>query len=172
MIIIFLNGNKLPIVDPLGAQVDPEVFKVFCLDVALTQAQLGLRLGQWLVNPFDQFVNKGEFIEAFVGQELLVYADPHMKAELYYWQRAERGSQAEIDYLIQHNEHVIPIEVKSGTGGALKSMHLFLKEHPKIPYGIHFSRNNYVYSARDRIYSYPLYAIAAVVKNQTVEKIV
>jgi uncharacterized protein len=55
------------------------------------------------------------------------FAEP----ELYYWLREQKGSAAEVDYLIQYRDKIIPIEVKSGSTGSLKSLHLFmaLKKH-------------------------------------------
>ncbi len=50
---------------------------------------------------------------------------------LYYWQRGKKGSEAEIDYIIQYENQVIPIDVKAGTTGALKSLHQFVKEKKK-----------------------------------------
>ena len=96
-------------------------------------------------------------MEAFVGQEILAYSDPIKKEQLYYWRRESKGSEAEVDYLLQIKEHVIPIEVKSGTGSTLKSMHMFLESHPQVPYGIRFSTQNY--SHHEKIKSYPLYAV-------------
>lgn len=51
---------------------------------------------------------------------------------------------------------IIPIEVKSGAGTSLKSLHLFLQEHPQTPYGIRVSTQNY--SHHEKIRSLPLYA--------------
>ena len=145
---------------PLGAHVDPQYYKVIFLDIALGQALLGLDLEAWFLNPMQQFINKGEIIEAFVGQELLAYANPHAKSQLYYWQRNAPSSSAEIDYLMQSGERIIPIEVKSGSGTTLKSMHLFLESHPQTPFGIRFSTQNY--SRHENLQSFPLYAVAAI----------
>ena len=145
---------------PLGAHVDPQCYKALFLDIALSQALLGLDLEAWFLNPMQQFVNKGEIIEAFVGQELLAYANPHAKSQLYYWQRNAPSSSAEVDYLIQRGEKIIPIEVKSGAGTTLKSMHLFLESHPQTPFGIRFSTQNY--SKHDNLLSLPLYSVAAI----------
>jgi uncharacterized protein len=149
-------GNGMPI----GAEADPHDFKVIFLDVALRQATLGLDLRAWFINPVQQFINKGKLVEAFVGQELMAYADSVKKANLYYWHRGVRGSEAEIDYISQVGEHIIPIEAKSGAGTTLKSMHSFLQTHNNSPYGIRFSTNHY--SRYEKIHSYPLYAIAKV----------
>jgi hypothetical protein len=142
---------------PLGAQANPDDFKTIFLDVALSQAILGLNGGDWLTNPLEQFVNKGSLVEAFVGQEMLAYANPFKKTYLYYWHREAKSSQAEIDYVLQTNETVVPIEVKSGEGSTLKSMHIFLESHQKSPVGIRFSTQNF--SLFQNIHSYPLYAV-------------
>lgn len=148
---------------PLGAQVHPQDFKIIFLDIALSQAVLGMNTGEWLIDPLGQIVNKGEVVEAFVGQEILAYSNPLIKPSLYYWQREARGSEAEVDYLIQNGELVIPVEVKGGKGSTLKSMHMFLESHAKSPYGIRFSMQNY--SVFEKIYSYPLYAIIQGIKH-------
>lgn len=143
---------------PLGAQADLDAFKLFFIDIGLSQFTLNCKTGDWLLNPLDEFINKGMLVESFVGQEFIAYEYPSKKAQLYYWKRDARGSEAEVDYVIQQGREIIPIEVKSGSRKALKSMHLFLEKHPNSPYGIRFSTNNY--SVYNKIYSYPLYAIA------------
>lgn len=145
---------------PLGAEVDHEKFKLIMLDVALSQKLLDLTVGEWILNPEHAFVNKGEFIEAFVGQEILAYLGPHSDHKLYYWHRELRGSNAEVDYIVQKNNDIIPIEVKSGKTGTLKSLWLFLDSHIKSPYGIRFSKQKV--SVDKKLFSYPLYAIPAV----------
>ena len=143
---------------PLGAEVDPHHFKTIFVDIALAQTILGSKLGGWLLDPLKEFVNKGPIVESFVGQELLGYSYPHMRSRLFYWERAARGSEAEVDYVFQENEHIIPIEVKSGRGTALFSMHSFLNTHENSPYGVRFSPRNY--AIHQKIKSIPLYAIA------------
>lgn len=145
---------------PLGSQKSLDDFKVILLDVGLSQAILGLQPGDWLLQPENAFINKGEHIESLIGQELLAYTNPIYDAELYYWNRRKAGGEAEIDYLIQDNEHIIPIEVKSGKGTTLKSMYVFLKSHANSPYGIKFSTQNY--SVFQNIRSLPLYAVAGI----------
>jgi predicted AAA+ superfamily ATPase len=145
---------------PLGANVDSQNYKVIFLDIALTQAILGLDLAEWFLNSTQQFVNKGALVESLVGQELLAYANSHAKSHLYYWQRNAPSSTAEVDYLVQRGENIIPIEVKSGAGKTLKSLHLFLESHTNTPYGVRFSMQNY--SEHDRVQSLPLYAVAAI----------
>jgi predicted AAA+ superfamily ATPase len=143
---------------PLGAEININSFKTLFLDIGLAQRMLGLNLKEWFLNPIDAFINQGPIVEAFVGQEILAYADPFQKQALYYWHREMPASQAEVDYIIQQKSNIIPIEVKSGTTGRLKSLHEFFKTHPTTSYAIRFSGHNY--SQYEKIHSYPLYAVA------------
>ncbi len=136
---------------PLGAQADLHDFKIILIDGALTQFILGLKTGCWMLNPLEAFINKGNLVEAFIGQELVAYEHPMRESQLYYWQRETRGGEAEIDYVIQQEMQIIPIEVKSGAGTAMRSMKSFLESHPASTYGIRFSTNNY--SIHEKIYS-------------------
>ncbi|MDX2347072.1 MAG: AAA family ATPase, partial [Legionella sp.] len=49
---------------------------------------------------------------------------------LYYWSRESAASSAEIDYLIQDDQQLIPVEVKSGSAGKMRSLHQFMHEKP------------------------------------------
>lgn len=146
---------------PLGAQIDFDDYKIVPLDVGISQAIAGLDLAQWFLNPLVELINKGPLVEAFVGQEILCYQTPHRKKDLFYWHKESKASQAEVDYLIQKDQAVIPLEVKGGSGRTLKSMQMFLNTHQASPYGIRFSTHNY--SVFDKVHSYPLYAIARVI---------
>jgi predicted AAA+ superfamily ATPase len=143
---------------PLGANADADTFKTIFVDCALAQAVLNLKTGEWILDAQTGFANKGEITESFIGQELLALMPPHGKYQLHYWHREERSSESEVDYLIQQKEVIIPIEVKSGKTGRLRSLHQFLKEHVRSPWGIRFSMENF--SEYDRIRSYPLYAVS------------
>ncbi len=141
---------------PIGAGSDPSRFKVIFLDSALSQTALGFDLIAWFLRPEQELVNRGAIVEAFVGQEILAYSLPIAKSHLYYWHRESRGSQAEVDYLFQRGSDIIPIEVKSGSGTYLKSLHLLLQEHPQTPHGVRISTYNN--SHHEKIHSLPLYA--------------
>ncbi len=145
---------------PIGSEVDFDNFKVIYLDVALSLAILGSDISIWFLHPLENFENRGEIAKGFIGQELICYASPTSKAEIHFWKRKEKNSSAEIDYLIQRQEKIIPIEVKSRRGGALKSLHLFLDSHPKSDLAIRFSSHNY--SIIDKLDSRPLYAAASL----------
>ncbi|MFH1831787.1 MAG: DUF4143 domain-containing protein [bacterium] len=145
---------------PLGAEVDLEFYKTILMDIAISQKVLGLETGSWILEPLQNFTNKGAVVEAFVGQEILAYADPRQKTQLYYWQRMAKNSTAEVDYLLQDQETIIPIEVKSGHSTTLRSLNMFLELHARSSYGVRFSAQNY--SVHEQIHSYPLYAVSQV----------
>lgn len=113
---------------PLAAESKDKVFKVILLDVGLASAALGLRLHQIdQANKID-LINQGGISEQVVGQLLRTIDAYYVEPELYYWTREGINSNAELDYIIQHRNGIIPIEVKSGKSGALKSLHLFMAE--------------------------------------------
>ncbi len=145
---------------PIGAEVDFEIFKVIFLDIALCQVILGSDISVWFLHPLQGFDNRGEIAEGFVGQELICYARPDSKAELHFWKRKEKSSTAEVDYLLQKDSQILPIEVKSGHGGTLRSLRLFLESHPKSSFGLRFSALDY--SIHNDLDSRPLYATASL----------
>ena len=72
-----------------------------------------------------RFINEGKMAEQFVGQHLL-YAKEGFRPEIFYWLREGKKNNAEVDYLLQSNTFIIPVEVKAGKIGSLKSLHLFM----------------------------------------------
>lgn len=108
---------------PLDAEDVSKLFKPLFLDIGLCSHLCGLNL---LGAEAVLTVNEGMLAEQFVGQELLCQEPPFQSRRLFYWHREQKNANAEIDYLTCHNHHVIPIEVKSGTSGSLKSLHVFL----------------------------------------------
>lgn len=148
---------------PIGAQADLERYKVILFDVGVTQQLLGLDIKDWFLKPYDQFINQGELVESFIGQEMMAYSSPQARHPLFYWQREARGSEAEIDYLSVLNGDIIPIEVKAGKGSTLKSLHSFLSSHPKSPYGVKVSLADR--SCCEKITAIPLYAAFEIVEG-------
>jgi len=143
---------------PLGAQAVPQKFKLTFLDVGLMQYVCGLGAELRMEKEIMQ-INSGAVAEQFVGQELKAYNDPYKDNSFYFWARDKRGSCAEVDYLFTKGKYVIPVEVKSGKGGRLKSLRAFLKEK-KSPVGIRLSTDQL--SFHERILSVPLYMISHI----------
>jgi len=74
-------------------------------------------------------IYQGTLIEHLVGQELLAFQFNALSA-LNFWVREKKESTAEVDYLFPYNGFIIPIEVKSGAVGSLKSLHSFMDLAP------------------------------------------
>lgn len=112
---------------PLGAELREKYFKEIFLDIGLCNALLGLDLNHIRDAKDITLINNGGIAEQVVGQMLRLIYPPYREPELYYWTRDKKGASAEIDYVIQHGPIVIPIEVKAGSSGSLKSLHYFMK---------------------------------------------
>ncbi|HEV7738320.1 MAG TPA: AAA family ATPase [Chlamydiales bacterium] len=125
--IVATSANGLP----LGAEADEKFFKVILLDSGLCSAALGLSLHQMQTVSDITMINSGGMAEQLVGQMLRTTTLPYIPPSLYYWQREKKGAEAEIDYIIQHEHLVLPIEVKAGTTGTLRSLHRFMEEKKK-----------------------------------------
>jgi predicted AAA+ superfamily ATPase len=121
-----VNANGIP----LDAEINEKTFKIILIDVGLVSTMLGLKLHQF--NDIDDLtlINKGALAEQVVGQLLRLLSPFYIDPILHYWSRELANSGAEIDYLIQDNQRLIPIEVKSGTQGKLRSLHQFMSEKP------------------------------------------
>ncbi len=118
------SANSLP----LKAEINRKKAKGIFLDIGLYLALNGLSLASLDMDKNLLFSNRGEMAEQFIGQHLLYCGARFMLPEVYYWSREKNQSNAEIDYLLQFNNKILPIEVKSGKTGTLKSLHLFMKQ--------------------------------------------
>jgi uncharacterized protein len=74
-------------------------------------------------------IYQGTLIEHLIGQELLAFQYNALSA-LHFWVREKKESTAEVDYLLQYDALIIPIEVKSGKEGTLKSLHSYMDIAP------------------------------------------
>ncbi|MGD9107544.1 MAG: AAA family ATPase [Gammaproteobacteria bacterium] len=111
---------------PLGAEINTKFFKVIGIDVGLVSAALKLGLHQMDSITEINLINSGGIAEQVVGQLLRTIEPGYIEPSLYYWVREQKNSAAEVDYLIQHQNKIIPIEVKAGSTGTLKSLHFFM----------------------------------------------
>ena len=72
---------------------------------------------------------RGKIAEQIVAQELLAL-DSRVSNQRNFWVRNKKDSDAEVDFVLQYDSKVIPIEVKSGHNAKLRSLHLFMEEAP------------------------------------------
>ena len=139
-----VNAPKLP----FKFYEDLNAFKLFMLDVGLMGAMVEATAEMMLVgnNIFSEY--KGAFTELFVFNWLTARG-----IKTYY--HSVNNSTIEIDFLIQHNNQVVPIEVKAETNVKSKSLRTFINNNPTLK-GIRFSMLPYL--QQDWVTNIPLYA--------------
>ena len=123
---------------PLGAEAKERDFKPLFLDIGLVSTSLGLSLPGLEMMDDLLMVNNGALAEQFVGQHLLYSGPSYEKPQLFYWNREQKSSSAEVDFLIAHEDKVVPVEVKAGKTGTLKSLQVFVAEK-KSPVVLRFN---------------------------------
>ena len=122
---------------PLQADVEEKVYKLLFLDVGLMNAICGLDWRSISQMEEIKLVNQGAVAEQFIGQHLQAMLADSPNRELNYWLREGRSSNAELDFVIALGGDIIPIEVKSGATGSLKSLHQFMGSKP-APVAVRF----------------------------------
>ena len=130
------QGNGIP----LNAQIDPKVFKLYCLDLGLYNRICRLDYLSDRDIREDRFVNEGGLAEQFIAQQLAFLETPLLSPSLNYWLRDGNAGNAEVDFLIQVGRRVVPVEVKSGKSGSLKSLLQFVRAK-KSELGCRFDLN-------------------------------
>ncbi len=143
---------------PLGATANPKKFKASLLDIGLLQriCQVPVELELQQENLLAMY--RGKLAEQFVAQELLAWHS----SELFYWARDARGSSAEIDYLVVREGNIYPLEVKSGKGGSLRSLHLMLEKFNNCPHGLVLYDGTYSRRSEQKLQFTPLYSVALI----------
>lgn len=120
---------------PLAAERNRRIFKTIFLDVGLVSRLLNL---DWrdIQSPDElTLIHQGSLAEQYIGQHL--QWDSSQPADLHYWVRESKNSNAKLDYVCSRGSMLVPIEVKSGKSGTLKSLHQFMFEK-KLQHAIRF----------------------------------
>lgn len=113
---------------PLQAEADPRAYKLLFMDIGLMNAVCGL--GWTAIERMHEtrLINEGAMAEQFIGQHLQALLAATANRELSYWLREGRSANAEVDYVAAFEGRIVPIEVKAGASGSLKSLHQFVAE--------------------------------------------
>lgn len=151
---------------PLKTGEKANFFKLYFLDVGLAGYLQGIRFTDINPLPFDKLLGKGFLAEQFVAQHLSGFNGLLEDAQLFYWASDKKNAQSEVDFVLQHNLSIIPVEVKSGKSGTLKSLQIFNeKKNPPLSirldlnYREHF-RDQETSSARiENLLNLPVYAV-------------
>lgn len=147
---------------PLGTEINPKKTKYLLFDTGIFQRILGLNIADLLVSDDFNVINKGNIAELFVGLKLLKAENCYQKTDLFYWQCDAKNSQAEVDYVCQLNNDIVPVEVKAGTKGSMQSLYIFLKEK-KLAQGFRLSLENF--SRLEQVNIMPIYAAKNLADN-------
>lgn len=143
---------------PLISLINEKKFKILFVDIGLVMRSTKLQ-SELLLNNNIMLVNRGALAEQFVGQELIAYSPTNEYTHLYYWIHEKPTSQSEVDYIISIDAEIIPLEVKAGATGKLKSLRRFMDEK-KSKIGIRVSQ--LPLSFHDGILSIPLYLVGEI----------
>ena len=136
---------------PLNNYADMLSYKIYFSDVGLLNARSAVPKNIVLTGSGFGAEAKGAMTENYVAQELAFNGQ-----SLFYW---ESGGKAEIDFLLQSGEGVIPIEVKAAENVQSKSLKEFVKRYSP-PHSIRISTRNFGFE--NKIKSVPLYAVFCI----------
>ena len=168
------NSNGLP----LGDGRDDGIRKMLLLDTGLMLRLLNMAMGNIreltthiLTATAADLVNKRPMAEMLAGLELLHYRTLNLQYELFYWQRQAKNATAEVDYVLPNETQILPVEVKAGVQGGMKSLWAYMRER-KLTQAIRCSLENfgefdYIDNMAEEpvrhVRIYPLYAIRELI---------
>ena len=140
---------------PLAAYEDFSAFKLFLSDVGLMGAMSNIPIQSLLEGNvlFSDF--KGALTELYVLQQLKEKAS----LSIYYW--SADNSRGEIDFLVQDEERIIPIEVKAEENLQAKSLRVFVERNQGLK-GVRLSMSPY--REQDWLANYPLYSVSVIIE--------
>lgn len=170
--VVATAGNGIP----LDAEADEGRMKALFLDsgLLLSVLQLESNTSQEMIEHIltaspQELVNKGGLIEMVAGLEIMRYKPCVQRQKMFYWEK-KGNSVAEVDYLGIHNLKVMPVEVKSGTQGGMKSLWMFMREK-QLTEAVRCSLENFgeiTYTDTEdgmterHVHIFPLYALSQI----------
>ncbi len=153
---------------PLGAEINKKFQKYIILDSGILLYLLNMEANgaqeikqDILTATAADLVNKGSLTEMVAGLELIKYNNTKCRPELFYWVNTDKGTTSEVDYILSRDMKVLPMEVKSGTSGKMKSLRLFMQKK-QLTRAIRCSMENFSRLENDGIDIIPLYAISNI----------
>jgi hypothetical protein len=158
-----LAGIAIPVVHtsanglPLGAEQNFKFRKILYFDSGIYQRIAQLNIADIIINDDLQTINKGLIAELFFGLEYLKYSNHQIEHQLFFWQKMGSSANAEVDYVINYQQKIIPVEIKSATRGSMQSLYEFMKVK-NSEYGIRCSLENYF--TYEKIIVLPLHSIS------------
>ena len=136
---------------PLKVYEDPSAFKLFTLDLGLLGAMVGTEAKQVLINNdiFSEY--KGGMTEQYVLEEMKSNGEENI-----FYHKSDDGTRLEIDFMIQRDGRLLPIEVKAEGNVRANSLSNLLKRKPEL-HAFRYSMKPYI--EQEHMTCYPLYAV-------------
>jgi len=125
--LIYLLYPSVSVIPPIQSNIKKSP-RLQVLDTGMLNYFTGLQKELFGTKDIDSLY-QGKIAEHIVGQELLTF-DTSPLYKLHFWTREKKQSSAEVDFLIQFENLLIPVEVKSGATGRLRSLHQFMDRAP------------------------------------------
>lgn len=145
---------------PMETHASARKFKTVFLDIGLMNRMMGIDYNEALNHKNLLSIYRGQLAEQFVGQEFIA----SKTGQLYYWARDAKNSNAEIDFLLIKTGSFIPVEVKDGPAGKLRSLHSYCNNY-KPDYSIVFHSGEMGKIEAENIYFLPLYFAMSLAVN-------
>lgn len=142
---------------PLKAYIDANSFKLFMLDCGLLGCMANVPASQVIASDNMLTEYKGAFTEQYVHQQLIsIGLEPH------YW--SNDRTPAEIDFVVQQGERVIPIEVKAEENVRSRSMAEYIKNNPELSLkGLRISMKGFI--DQGWMVNIPLYSVEGIIRQ-------
>ncbi len=137
---------------PMEFYASDKKFKSVFLDIGLMNKLMKIDYNVTLNHQNLLSIYKGQLAEQFVGQEFVCANND----QYYYWARDSKNSNAEIDFLLHQYSNIIPIEVKDGPAGKLRSLHLY-RDNYNPQYSVVFHAGPMGILKTEKIIFLPLY---------------
>ena len=138
---------------PIGAYEDLDSFKLFVLDVGLLGALVNLD-AKTILDRYEIFQEfKGAMAEQYVLQQFKTIKD----LPVYYW--TNETSRSEVDFVIQINSKVVPVEVKAATNLKARSLKIYMEQF-KPELALRTSLADY--KKTDNLVDLPLYTVETI----------
>ena len=146
---VFKCSNIKKCEKPLKVFINNDVFKLYLSDAGILSYLLEISYKDLVFD--EKFMYMGIIAENYVANELL-----RNGLSLYYW---NSGNKAEIDFVLNINDKIIPIEVKSSNNNQAKSLKVYIEKY-NPNYSIRISSKNFGFE--NNIKSVPLYAVFCI----------
>ena len=117
---------------PLKKTENSNIYKLYILDVGIYNCLMGTTFNDLISLNNTDLLNKGDIAEQFIAQHLYLDSFKTKSPRLYYWLRDKQSEKAEVDFTSSDLNSIIPIEIKAGKSGKIKSLIQFMYEKHNI----------------------------------------